>query len=307
MAHLNSNQTRVLVKNTPSGVLQPFVDSVDVKVSSHGAPWDSALSAELDLVAPSEMKDVYISRTTIVQPMADHQFAVQRLGQQSRYEGGLGEGVIHIDPLGSLTGALWTEPMHVLFLMPSESTFQLVLAELRSPPSRFELLRTSYAQDAQIRQIGYAVLAECRSGFASGRLYGESLAIALTARLVTCYSSRPGSLVGGNEGLPAWRLRRVTDFIEENIGAELALAEIAAVAGFSEYHFSRMFKLSTGRTPHRYVMERRVARAKELLALGTMPITEIGICLGFGDQSHLTTVFKKHTGTTPKHFREQSV
>ncbi|RJG03996.1 helix-turn-helix domain-containing protein [Noviherbaspirillum sedimenti] len=307
MSQLSPVQTRVQVRNTPSGVLRPFIDSLDIKVSSHGAPWDDALSAEHVLVAPCEMEDCYIGRTTIVQPLVDQHIAVQRLGARSLYETGSVEGVIHIDPLGSLTGARWRDPLNVLFLMPSESTFQRVLGELRSVPSRFELMRSSYVQDAQIRQIGLAILAECRSGFSSGRLYGESLAIALAARLVTCYSSHPLNLPGEKTGLPAWRLRRVIDFIEENIGAELGLTDIATVAGFSDYHFSRMFKLSTGLTPHRYVMERRVARAKELLAHSPMSIGELSTCLGFGDQAHLTTVFKRLTGTTPKNFREQAV
>ncbi|RJF95567.1 helix-turn-helix domain-containing protein [Noviherbaspirillum saxi] len=307
MSQSNPVQTRVLVSNTPSGVLRPFIGSVDIKVSSHDAPWDDALSAELDRVAPAEMTDCYIGRTTIVQPLVDHQVTVQRLGAQSRYETGLVEDVIHIDPLGSLTGASWTEPLNVLFLMPSELTFQRVLGELRGLPSRFELIRSSYVQDAQIRQIGLAILAECRSGFPSGRLYGESLAIALAARLITCYSSHPLKMPSGKEGLPAWRLRRVIEFIEKNIDEELGLKDLAAVAGFSEYHFSRMFKLSTGLTPHRFVMDRRVARAKKLLAHSQMSIKEISACLGFGDQAHLTTVFKSFTGTTPKIFREQAI
>ncbi|MCE4062679.1 helix-turn-helix transcriptional regulator [Pandoraea sputorum] len=68
-----------------------------------------------------------------------------------------------------------------------------------------------------------------------------------------------------------------------------------------------MFKQSTGSTPHRYVMERRVARAKTLLARSSVSLKDISTQVGFGDQAHLTTVFKRLTGATPKQFREQSV
>lgn len=301
-------QTRVLVSNTPAGALRPFTDSVEVKISSHGAPWDDALSAELDLLAPGEMDDCYISRTTIAQPLTPSAIqTIKRFGTQACYEAGSVADVVHIDPQGALTGVRWTEHLDVLFLMPSELTFQRVLGETQGYPSKFELTRTSYVQDVQIRQIGLAVLAECRSGFPSGRLYGESLAIALAARLVACYSSHLLNSPNTKDGLPAWRLKRVTDFIEENIDSELGIAEIAAIAGFSEYHFSRLFKSRTGITPHRYVMQRRVARAKELLSRSQMSIKEISTSLGFSDQAHFTTVFKNATGMTPKHFREQAV
>lgn len=306
MSNVDQIQTRVLVSKSPSGPLRPFADQVDIEVSSHGAPWDDTLAVELHRLEPFELEDCYISRTMIIQPTANRRVTGSRLKSRRRYESGLVSDVIHIDPSGTLTGARWTEPLSVLFLMPSDQTFQRVLGELRSPPSNFELVRTNYARDEQIRQIGFAALAECQSGFSSGRLYGESLAIALAARLVSCYSSRQPNFPAANNGLPAWRLRRVTDFIEENLDSELGLAELAAVAQFSEYHFSRMFKQSTGSTPHRYVMERRIERAKELLAHSQISIKEISNRVGFGDQAHLTTVFKRLTGVTPKQFREQT-
>lgn len=78
------------------------------------------------------------------------------------------------------------------------------------------------------------------------------------------------------------------------------------MAQFSEYHFSRMFKRSTGLTPHRYVTERRIARARTLLANSNLPLHEISAMLDFGDQSHMTTVFKRLTGITPGQFRKNA-
>lgn len=300
-------QTRVLVSNSPSGKLRPFVDSVYIQTSSHNAPWDDALAVEQVLVSPAEMEHCYISRTTIVQPLSACHTPVKRLGELSLAENNFAKDMIHIDPSGSLTGARWDEAMNVLFMMPSESMFERVLREMRNPPGKIELTRSSFVQDIQIQQIGLALLAECKSGFPTGRLFGESLAMALTARLIGHYSTSQLSVPSSNaNGLPTWRLRRVTDYIEENIGSELGLENLAAVAEFSEFHFSRMFKLRTGLTPHAYVTERRIARAKELLIHSKMSIKEISVDLGFGDQAHMTTVFKRYTRTTPKKFREQA-
>lgn len=298
-------QTRVLVRDSPSGKLRPFVDSVDVKASSQGSSWDDLLIVEHNLMPASEMTGGYIDRTTIIQPLVNYDVPATRLGGEKQTAQSSLKGVIHIDPSGSLTGASWSEPINLLFLMPSEVAFERIVKELPNPSARLELKRKSFVQDAQIQQIGLAILTECQSGFSSGRLYGEFLAMALAARLINCYSSQPLKLPT-DKGLPAWRLRRVTEFIEENIGAELGLADLASVAGFSEYHFSRIFKLSTGQTPHRYVIERRVARAKELLSRTQMSIMDISIHLGFGDQAHLTTVFKRSTGETPKKFRDNT-
>lgn len=298
-------QTRVLVRDSPSGKLRPFVESVDIKTSSHGAPWGDALVVEHNLMPASEMASGYIDRTTIIQPLVNYDVPATRLGREGQAARNSLKGVIHIDPSGSLTGASWSEPINILFLMPSEMMFERVYKELANPPSQLELTRTSFAQDVQMQQIGLAILTECQTGFLSGRLYGEALAMALTARLVNSYSSHPLNLPG-DKGLPSWRLRRVIDFIEENIGTELGLSDLAAVAGFSEYHFSRVFKLTTGVTPYRYVIERRVARAKEMLSRTQMPIMDISTHLGFGDQAHLTTVFRKYTGVTPKKFRDST-
>lgn len=301
-------QTRVLVRNSPSGKLRPFIDTVDIQTSSHGAPWDDALAVEQVLVRPAEMDDCYIGRTTVVQFLSACHSPVTRLGERIQSDSCPAKDVIHIDPSGSLTGARWDEAMNVLFLMPSESMFERVLRDSNTTAAKIELTRSSFVQDAQIQQIGFALLAECRSGFATGRLFGESLAMALTARLISNYSSAALDLPGNSsaQGLPTWRLRRVIDYIEENLGNDLGLEKLAATAEFSEFHFSRMFKLRTGLTPHAYVTERRVLRAKELLAQSNISIKEISAQLGFVDQAHLTTVFKRSTGTTPKKFREQT-
>lgn len=305
MAGVHPVQTRVLVRNTPSGELRPFVDSVEIEASSHGAPWDEALAVELDRLGPSELTGSYVNRTTIIQPIAEHHVHISRLEQRDRYASNPAMDVVHIDPSGALTGARWTAPLRVLFMMPSDLTFQRVLHDARGAATTPCLLRTSNAPDVQIRQIGLAILAECQSGFVSGRLFGESLAIALAARLIACYSSGRISIRPLNGGLPAWRLRRVTDFIESHIESDLSLSSLAEEAHLSEYHFSRLFKQSTGMTPHYYVMQRRVAHAKELLSQSSLSIKEISIQTGFSDQAHLTTIFRRHTGTTPKKYRNR--
>jgi AraC family transcriptional regulator len=96
----------------------------------------------------------------------------------------------------------------------------------------------------------------------------------------------------------------VREFINENLDEDLSLAEIAAVADLSQYHFARAFRKTTGLTPQQYLMRQRIERAKELLAKDDLPLVEVSLRAGFKNQSHFTTLFRKFTKLTPKTWRE---
>ncbi|WP_299151612.1 AraC family transcriptional regulator [uncultured Tateyamaria sp.] len=99
-------------------------------------------------------------------------------------------------------------------------------------------------------------------------------------------------------------LEDVTAFIEENLDADVSLEALARLADTGVFNFCRIFKNTTGQSPHQYVNKRRVARAQELLTTTQAGIAEIAYEVGFSSQSHLTTAFKKATGTTPAKFRK---
>jgi|GEM_PF-1882143 len=99
------------------------------------------------------------------------------------------------------------------------------------------------------------------------------------------------------------RLRRVLDHVEAHLGEEIGLPELAALAELSACHFSRSFKQAMGVGPRRYLLRRRVARARALLDQTDAPLAGIALTLGFADQSHFTHVFRQETGVTPARFR----
>ena len=104
-------------------------------------------------------------------------------------------------------------------------------------------------------------------------------------------------------GLPAWRVRRVTSHIAQNLDRPLPLTELAAVVHMSPFHFARLFRQNTGHPPHRFVIRQRVARASELLARSGLTIAEISRRVGFGTPSHFTAVFRRVSGVTPTGYR----
>lgn len=100
------------------------------------------------------------------------------------------------------------------------------------------------------------------------------------------------------------RLRRAIEFMHDNYGRELALEEIASAAYLSEYHFARLFKQITGLTPHVYLANLRLERARKLLAETVLPISQIAAIVGYQSQSHFTKIFKSVTGLTPRVYRD---
>jgi AraC family transcriptional regulator len=104
-------------------------------------------------------------------------------------------------------------------------------------------------------------------------------------------------------GLSPAALQRVQVYVEANLGEAIPLQDLAARAGLSPFHFARAFKTSMSVPPRVFVEQRRVERVKQLLTDTTRPIADVAVETGFGTQSRLTTVFRRHTGFTPAAFR----
>jgi len=107
--------------------------------------------------------------------------------------------------------------------------------------------------------------------------------------------------------LPRETLRQVVRFVNENLDAKLKWDDIAAEVGMDRYVFGRRFKLSTGMTPHDYVVRCRLRRAMKLLSRTDRSIVDIALDVGCACQSHFTTMFRKCTGTTPGAFRSRGM
>jgi len=159
--------------------------------------------------------------------------------------------------------------------------------------------------DPQIMAVLLAMTTDLKEGSPAGRLYGESLCNALAVYLLNRYAVRCYAPVPYRGGLPGYRLRRVLDYIGDNLAEDLSLGQLAAVVDMSPHYFAELFKKSTGQTPHQYMLLRRIERAKNNIAHTRYSIIEAGIEAGFPNPSHFARVFRKLVGTSPSGFRAE--
>lgn len=172
-------------------------------------------------------------------------------------------------------------------------------------PDKIEIIPSFESRSPIIESMARMAFDELQRGNATGtNLYADSVANLLAVQLLREYSSErmPPEKRYVN-GLSNRKLAIVLDLIESDLAEDLSLKILATAAGLSEYHFLRMFKQSTGYTPHQYVINQRIERARELLVKTDLPITEIAYLLGFSTPAHFTHHFRRKTGFTPSEMR----
>lgn len=165
---------------------------------------------------------------------------------------------------------------------------------------RFNLVNCFSKHDLHLQNIAMLLLAELKLGGIMGRLYVESLTQVLVIHLLRHYSAFTQTITFENRSLTHAQLQQVIDYIHTHLDRDLSLVQIAEVINISPTYFASLFKRATGISPHQYVIQQRVERAKLLLTTTDLAIANVALQVGFSSQSHLTQHFKRLTGMTPK-------
>jgi len=207
-------------------------------------------------------------------------------------------GMVNLNDLRKGLVSASVEPFHALTLtipVRSRSDADGVLEDLEPGRSRTGLY------DPVIQGLGMALLPALEHPERASHLFIEHGLLALRAHLGHRFGARTEAPPKG--GLSRRQLRRAQEFLEAHLSDNVSLSELAASCSLSAAHFARSFRHATGLPPHRYLVERRVVRARELLLSTNLPLSDIALECGFADQSHLTKAFRRVLGVTPGSMR----
>jgi AraC family transcriptional regulator len=212
----------------------------------------------------------------------------------------VGQNNAFILPSGSLHRCHWQQDIEFMFVGLDPHVFIQVGQELVNR-DRIELIpQFATIQDPLIQGILFTLKQELIAQGINTHLFVDQLKVTLVAHLLRKYAVQKAQIATYADGLPWHKLNQVLDYIEAHLDCSLKLEELAQEVGMSQFYFSRLFKQSLGMTPHQYVIQQRVERAKQLLRKGELSLVEISLECGFANQGHLNRHFKRLTGTTPK-------
>jgi AraC family transcriptional regulator len=195
-------------------------------------------------------------------------------------------------------------PSDVLLFLMEPAYVEDRLAELGLPSGRGELRDLPPRQDFGLHDLATRLATALDGGVAGGTLYSETLVAALTERIILRHASAPTDALRYRESLAPARLRRLLAFIDGHLGTDLHLADLAAVVGLSPAHLARAFRNETGMPIHRYVLQRRLARARDLLVQHGVSVGAAASLSGFCDAAHLSKAYKRAFGDSPSQARQ---
>jgi AraC family transcriptional regulator len=153
--------------------------------------------------------------------------------------------------------------------------------------------------NARLRRLGQIIAEECAAGAAMSTAYGDSITMAVLSALAGA-ADDDGEQVEARGGLAPWLLTRMTQYLLDNLSERLELDTQAAIAGLSKSHYCRAFKTSLGLSPHQWLLNARIEKAKQHLLENELPLAEIALAVGFTDQAHFTHTFSRLQGVSPR-------
>lgn len=211
-------------------------------------------------------------------------------------------GDIAIIPAGISHRCNWNTDVQFIILAIEPALLKQVGQDFINP-DRIELIpHFMIEQDVLVQGIFHTLKEELESSKIGTYFWIDSIKTTLAIHLLRNYCTTQPKVSNYTDGLSKLKLQQIRDYIKEHLHQDIKLIELAAITQISLYHFLRLFKQSMGVTPHQYILQCRIEKAKYLLQHSELSIAEIAARVGFCDQSHFTRYFKRIVGVTPKKF-----
>jgi AraC family transcriptional regulator len=204
----------------------------------------------------------------------------------------------------------WQHSGHpeILQVYLRQSIYEAAVTEIYGcDSSGAELVPRFAILDPLLEQLAIAITTALRDGAAEDGLYIDTVAQMMAVHLARSHSSRSRPVrILPAKPLAGWKMRRVIEYIEDNLDGDLSLQAMAAEVEISPLYLARAFKSAIGQSPHQYVLARRIERAKELLRNTELTVVDVALSSGFSSQSHLSHWFTRHVGVSPAAYRRQA-
>ena len=248
--------------------------------------WSDAATPDLVIGSPTKLA------STATLDMGDGRFTM-------RYAPG---NVFTVTPPGFAATAKVDGPHEVQILAVPYAKLLTFAGDTAGLPSDgdFGRLHRGYHVNSEIRQLLNRLWNGTRHGAPGGSLWADGILLQLAGLLLRLSDRKSMDFRGG---LAEWQVQRVFEVMNERLAENIGLDELAHTVGLSASHFSRSFNVSVGVPPYRWLTERRIERAKQLLANRDLGLTEIALSVGFGGQSAFGAAFKRIAGLTPSEYR----
>ncbi|MCY1358309.1 HTH-type transcriptional activator RhaR [compost metagenome] len=156
--------------------------------------------------------------------------------------------------------------------------------------------------DPVVYHLARALLPTLGMPGAVNQLFIDQAMLAMYTHISSRYGNAP-SLPDTSGGLAPWQVRRARELIASHLADGLSVARLARECALSRSYFTRAFKRSTGMSPHDWLLQMRVEKARELMLRTPLSLSQIGLECGFADQSHFSRVFHRMTGASPSGWR----
>ena len=293
-------QTR---QHNAASLLQPWIESV--RITADWSP-DVSLHEHVHLPLSDPLEGLVLNNW-----ISTH--VGGSMPVDARYDGSRWRRVefrpnhINLRPSGISGAAIWRHRGTSLLLSISDRLVQSCAQEFGVTARNDTLLALANIDAPQIYATLLAMRAEAFGGCMTGPIYGESMARLLLAQIWSALGHRAATTaLTANTGTAKPSVGRAIRYMRERLGHPLSLTEIAAVAAMSAFQFARAFKQRIGTPPHRYLLELRMQRARELLRGSNLAISAVATECGFDNQSHFARVFRRYNTIAPSAFREHS-
>lgn len=290
--------------HSESNTLSDCGEALDIAFSNHGLDW-SGVIVEKGSSPHFYPKNVYTPYFYFALALdKDLNWSVEKDGTFADLK--TSPGNIWINPPKTPFSHNISEPCYFVILAIEEQEF-FSHCPLNLEGLELQFLNNYNVLDEAIKGIIELFMLESKAKGRNGKIYLNSLISLISTHYIQNYSNYfdlKNDQIAASK-FDQHQVDRIDRYIEENIGSNIAVDDLADLLGCSKFYFLREFKKLVGVTPYQYLMHKRLDQARATLSSASVNIALIAQELGFNDQSHFTRAFKNHFGMTPGQFIKQ--